>query len=39
LSFRPSCGADVAYERRAERHQAFLDLGCAIICQRFLRTF
>ena len=27
------------YERRAELHQAFLDLGCAIICQRFLRAF
>ena len=26
-------------EPRAELHQAFLHLGCALICQRFLRTF
>jgi transposase len=26
------------YERRAELHQAFLHLGCAIICRRLLRV-
>jgi IS5 family transposase len=39
---RPSPGcttfaASARYERRAELHQAFLHLGSAIICQRFLR--
>jgi transposase len=28
---------DVRYERRAEIHQAFLDLGCALICWNFLQ--
>jgi transposase len=27
----------VRYERREEHHQAFLDLGCALICFRFLQ--
>ena len=27
----------VRYERRAPIHQAFLDLGCALICWNFLR--
>ena len=27
----------VRYERREELHQAFLDLGCALICLNFLR--
>jgi IS5 family transposase len=26
----------VRYERRADIHQAFLDLGCALICWRFV---
>ncbi len=26
----------VRYERRDDIHQAFLDLGCALICLRFL---
>ena len=26
----------VRYERRADLHQAFLSLGCALICWRFL---
>jgi transposase len=26
------------YERRAELHLAFMQLGCAVICQRALRT-
>jgi transposase len=26
------------WERRAELHEAFLDLGCAVICQRYLRA-
>ena len=26
----------VRYERRPELHQAFLDLGCALICWQFL---
>jgi hypothetical protein len=25
------------YERLEENHQAFLDLGCALICFRFLQ--
>jgi transposase len=28
----------VRYERRADIHQAFLTLGCALICCNFLRT-
>ena len=28
----------VRYERRASIHQAFLDLGCALICWNFLQT-
>jgi transposase len=28
----------VRYERRAAIHQAFLDLGCALICWNFLQT-
>jgi transposase len=28
----------VRYERRASSHQAFLDLGCALICWNFLQT-
>jgi transposase len=28
----------VRYERRADIHQAFLTLGCAVICYRFLKT-
>ena len=28
----------VRYERRAEIHQAFLTLGCAVICYRFLKA-
>lgn len=27
------------YERRAEIHQAFLDLGCALICWRYVQRF
>ncbi len=27
----------VRYERRADVHQAFLSLGCALICWRYLR--
>jgi transposase len=27
------------WERRPEPHEAFLHLGCAVICQRYLRTF
>jgi transposase len=27
----------VRYERREENHQAFLDLGCALICFRFVQ--
>ena len=26
------------WERRAELHEAFMHLGCAIICQRYLRA-
>ncbi len=28
---------DVRYERRSDIHQAFLDLGCALICRNALR--
>jgi transposase len=28
----------VRYERRADIHQAFLTLGCAVICYRFLKA-
>jgi transposase len=28
----------VRYERRADIHQAFLSLGCAVICHRYLRA-
>ena len=28
----------VRYERRADIHQAFLSLGCAVICHRYLKT-
>jgi transposase len=28
----------VRYERRADIHEAFLSLGCALICWRFLRV-
>jgi transposase len=28
---------DVRYERRVAMHQAFLDLGCALICWNFLQ--
>jgi len=28
----------VRYEKRADIHEAFLSLGCALICWRFLRT-
>ena len=27
----------IRWERRAELHEVFLSLGCAIICQRYLR--
>ncbi len=27
----------VRYERRADIHQAFLDLGCALICWRYIQ--
>ena len=27
------------WERRADIHQAFMALGCAIVCHRYLRTF
>ena len=26
------------WERRAELHEAFMHLGCALICQRYLRA-
>jgi transposase len=26
----------IRYERRAELHLAFLELGCAVVCQRML---
>ncbi len=29
----------VRYERRANIHQAFLDLGCALICWRYVQRF
>ncbi len=29
----------VRYERRADIHQAFLDLGCALICWRYVQRF
>lgn len=29
----------VRYERRADIHQAFLNIACAIICLRALRSF
>ncbi len=29
----------VRYERRADIHQAFLDLGCALICWRYVERF
>jgi transposase len=29
----------VRYERRADIHQAFLSLGCALICFRFAQRF
>lgn len=28
----------VRYERRADIHQAFLSLGCAVICHRYLKA-
>lgn len=28
----------IRYERRADIHQAFLDLGCILICWNFLQT-
>jgi hypothetical protein len=28
----------VRYEKRADIHEAFLSLGCALICWRFLRA-
>lgn len=28
----------IRYERRADIHQAFLDLGCALICLNFLQA-
>jgi transposase len=29
----------VRYERRVDIHQAFLDLGCALICLRYVQRF
>jgi IS5 family transposase len=29
----------VRYERRDDIHQAFLDLGCALICWRYVQRF
>jgi IS5 family transposase len=29
----------VRYERRADIHQAFLDLGCALICWNYIQRF
>jgi transposase len=29
----------VRYERRADIHQAFLDLGCALICWNYVQRF
>jgi len=29
----------VRYERRDDTHQAFLDLGCALICWRYIHRF
>ncbi len=29
----------VRYERRADVHQAFLELGCALICWRYVERF
>lgn len=29
----------VRYERRDDIHQAFLDLGCALICWRYIHRF
>jgi transposase len=29
----------VRYERRYDIHQAFLDLGCALICWRYVHRF
>jgi hypothetical protein len=29
----------VRYERRADIHQAFLTLGCALICLKFVNRF
>ena len=29
----------VRYERRADVHQAFLDLGCALICWNYVQRF
>ncbi len=29
----------VRYERRDDVHQAFLDLGCALICWRYIERF
>ena len=29
----------VRYERRDDIHQAFLDLGCALICWRYIQRF
>jgi transposase len=26
------------YERLAERHEAFMQLGCAVVCQRMLTS-
>jgi hypothetical protein len=28
----------VRYERRADIHQAFFSLGCAVICHRYLKA-
>lgn len=29
----------IRYERRADIHEAFLDLGCALICFKYLQRF
>jgi transposase len=34
--FTTSAGLRTRYERRAELHLAFMQLGCAVICQRAL---
>jgi hypothetical protein len=35
---RARAGRRTRYERRADIHQAFLDLGCSLICHRQLRS-